>query len=71
MALCRKKAKVLLETATTVEEADEIINENFAFESIQEKIAFLKGMFDVEVIGHEGENTEMDYFAMLATIIRY
>lgn len=69
MALCRKQIMILLETATTVEEADEVINKNFAFESIEEKIAFLKGMFDVEVVGHEGENTEVDYFAMLATII--
>lgn len=69
MALCRKQIMILLETATTVEEADEVINKNFAFESIEEKIAFLKGMFDVEVIGHEGKNTEVDYFAMLATII--
>lgn len=66
----REKVKLLLETATTVEQANEVIEENFAFESLQEKVAFLKGMFDIEVIGHEeAEPDEMTYFAMLKTII--
>ena len=66
----REKVKLLLETAATVEEADEVIEKNFAFESLQEKVAFLKGMFDIDVIGHEEvEPDEMTDYAMLKTII--
>lgn len=70
MKLGREQIKILLETSKTVAEADEVINNNFNFGSIREKIAFLKGMFDVQIIGHEEkEPDEMDYFSMLATII--
>lgn len=70
MELSREQAKILLETARTVEEADEVISKNYDFESIREKVAFLKGMFDVQLIGREEkEPDEMDYFSMLATII--
>lgn len=70
MKLNRKQIKILLETAPTVEDADEVITKNFDFKSIQEKVAFLKGMFDVQIVGHEeNEPDEMDYFCMLATII--
>ena len=70
MKLSREQVKILLQTARTVEEADEVIIKNFDFESIREKVAFLKGMFDVQIIGHEEkEPDEMDYFSMLASII--
>ncbi|WP_299235804.1 hypothetical protein [uncultured Bacteroides sp.] len=70
MKLGRNQIKILLETSKTVAEADEVINNYFNFGSIKEKIAFLKGMFDVQIIGHEEkEPDEMDYFSMLATII--
>ncbi len=43
---------------------------NFDFKSIREKVAFLKGMFDVQIVGHENDKPdEMTYFAMLQTII--
>ena len=72
MKLSREQIKILLETSGTVEEADEVISKNFDFESIREKIAFLKGMFDIQIVGHEEkEPDEMDYFSMLATIINH
>ena len=72
MELPRKKIKILLETSETVEEADEVISKNFDFESVREKVAFLKGMFDIQIVGHEEkEPDEMDYFAMLASIINH
>ena len=70
MKLSREQVEILLETAGTVEEADEVISKNFDFVSIREKVAFLKGMFDVQIIGHEEkEPDEIDYFSMLASII--
>ena len=72
MKLNRSQIQILLETSETVEEADEVINKNFDFESVREKVAFLKGMFDIQIVGHEEkEPDEMDYFSMLATIINY
>ncbi len=72
----REVIKILIEHSPNVEEADKVINENFNFKSIGEKIAFLKGMFDVKIISkHDADGTseeksaEMDYWAMLSTII--
>lgn len=71
MEFTRDQAKILIETSATVEMADKFIDENYKFETVGEKVAFLKGMFDVRIIGHEDkEPDEMDYFAMLAAIIR-
>ena len=66
----REVIKALIELSPNVDEADKVINENYAFQSIHEKVAFLKGMFDVQIIGREkDEPDEMTYFAMLHTII--
>ncbi len=67
----REVIKTLIELAPNVDEADKVINENYDFKSIREKVAFLKGMFDVQVVGHEkDEPDETTYFAMLATVIQ-
>ena len=72
----RKIIKTLIEMSANVEEADKIINENYNFKTIGEKIAFLKGMFDVKLVSkHDGEgvteekSAEMDYWAFLNAII--
>lgn len=60
----------------TVEEADKVIEENYGFKSICEKLAFIKGMFDVEVISiHDAdgirkeESDKMAYFSMLNAVL--
>lgn len=66
----REKTKVLIELSATVEEADAVINESYGFEIFGEKVAFLKGMFGVERIGHEKDKPdETTYFAMLDAVI--
>ena len=72
----RKVIKTLIEMSPNVEEADKIINENYNFKTIGEKMAFLKGMFDVILVSKddgegvsEEESAEMDYWAMLHSII--
>lgn len=74
--ISREVIKTLIETSPNVEEADKIINENYDFKSINEKIAFLKGMFSIELISKDTidgvakeKSVEMDYWAMLQTII--
>ena len=70
MTINREKIKLLIVLSPTVDEADKVINESYGFKSIREKVAFLKGMFDVEFVGHEKDAfDEMTYFAMLNTII--
>lgn len=60
--------RILIEISPTVEEANEVIDHFFGFETIKEKIAFLKGMFDVKCIDHD-EKDEATYYAMLNAII--
>lgn len=60
----------MIELAPSVDESDRVIDEEYGFKSIGEKVAFLRGMFDVEVVGHEKDEHDGDaYFAMLGTII--
>lgn len=69
-ARSREVVKALIELSPNVDEADKVIDENYDFKSIREKVAFLKGMFDAQIVGHENdEPNEMTYFAMLHTII--
>lgn len=73
----RERVKILIALSRTVEEADEVINNIYGFKTAGEKIAFLKGMFDVELISKhdadgipEEKSVEMDYWAMLNAIIK-
>lgn len=77
-AKSREAIKTLIELSPNVDEADKVINENYGFKSIGEKIAFLKGMFDVIIISVDDpdgfskeESDEVTYLAMLNTIINY
>lgn len=76
MKASREMVKTLIEISPSVEEADKVIEENYGFKTIGEKLAFLKGMFDVEVISvHDADGTgkeesdKMTYFSMLNTIL--
>lgn len=71
----REKIKMLIALSTGVDEADVVIREQ-GFWTIREKIAFLKGMFDFKLIGRHDDVREsaqkieeMDYYAILSTII--
>lgn len=72
----REHVKLLIETAPTVEKADELITGIYNFGTVAEKVAFLKGMFDVRIVSkHDGpgvtkeQSTEMDYWCMLERIV--
>ena len=74
--LDRHYIKVSIELSHNVEEADKVINEKCNFKSINEKIAFLKEMFNVEVVDEhdaedvsEEESLEMTYWSMLNTVL--
>ena len=72
----REKVELLIKMAPNANAADEVINKNFNFGTIREKIAFLKGMFDVEIISkHDADgiseemSAKMDYWSMLEAIV--
>lgn len=65
----RKKIQTLIELAVTFEEADQVIEEFTGLKSDKEKIAYLRGMFDYDIIGRTGDNLRTDYIALLTAII--
>ncbi len=65
----REAVKTLIECSTEAKQADDIIVQYYGFKTVQEKIAFLKGIFDVEVVGHEHETTQTDYECMLNAVV--
>lgn len=65
----REAVKTLIECSTEAKQADDIIVKYYGFKTVQEKSAFLKGMFDVEVVGHEHETTQTDYECMLNAVV--
>lgn len=70
MKASREDVKILIELAPNVCEANKVIDDNYNFESIREKVAFLRDMFGVQIVGHEKDDPdEITYFDMLTTII--
>ena len=66
----RQNVKALIELSNTVEEANEVIEKYTDLETVKEKIAFLKGMFDWEIIDKkETDSDEMIYNIALNAII--
>lgn len=61
--------KALIELSQNWEDADKIILEFYGFKTTSEKIAFVKGIFDVECIGHERDTDEMTYAALLTSVL--
>lgn len=69
-SMSRKKAKALIGLSGSVEQADEAVKEYLGDDkSTKEKIAFLHGMFDVEIVGHPEVADDMTYYSMLSAII--
>lgn len=57
--------------STTFKKADEVISKYTGFETVKEKIAFLKGMFDVEIIDQgKDDSDEFIYRIILESIVR-
>lgn len=56
----REEIKALIELSSNVEEANNVIEDYVKIFSIEEKIAYLKGMFDVEIFHKTGANLTAD-----------
>lgn len=74
--LNREQVKMLVELSENVYEADSIIEQYVEIYTIKEKLAFLKGMFDFQLIARlNGEGVdpstseEIDYYSILSAIL--
>lgn len=65
----REKIKCLIELSTSFEGADEILSKYTPFHSDEEKIAYLYGMFDCEIVDRNTSDIHTDYVALLTAII--
>lgn len=68
----RKQIKAMINLSSTFEEANEVIEEYAELNDntdYSQKLAYLKGMFDCQIIGRNIESAEADYVAMLTSII--
>lgn len=65
-----EEVKLLLETATTVEKAEQVMSDHTAFETVKEKIAFLKGMFGEKIPDEKlRDDSDEDIYRMLLNTI--
>ena len=75
--MLNEKVKMLLSLAETVEEGDSVITEYTGFKSTAEKMAYLRGLFPIELIGKQDtadtspeESLLMDYHSALNAVIK-
>lgn len=65
----REQIKTLIELATSFEDVEIILNKYTDLKTTQEKIAYLQGMFDVEILGGLTTNVEDDYKVIVHAVI--
>lgn len=65
----REKIKTLIELATSFEMADSVLKEYTDFSTDEERIAYLRGMFDCTIIGRSKSDPHTDYVALLTAIV--
>jgi len=61
--------KALIELSNTVEQADKIIEEYAELRTVKEKIAFLKGMFDWEIIDQKKTDSDKEIYGIVLEAI--
>lgn len=64
----RQRAQAIIVLSRNVEEADSEIVKFLGNVSTKEKIAFLRGMFDVQMVS-QAKDDETNYFIMLSSIL--
>lgn len=65
----REQIKALIELSNSYEEANEIIEKYAKLYTYEEKIAYIRGMFNCEIFHTTIDSKESDYIALLTTII--
>lgn len=64
-----EQIKAMVELSTSFEEADEVIEKHTENRTCAQKIAFLNSLFDCKIAFKEGEYEEVDYVALITSII--
>lgn len=65
----REQIKALIELSSSYEEANRIIEKYTLHREYKQKIAYLQGMFNCEIVGRHIEDEEADYMALLTSIV--
>lgn len=65
----RDEIKTLIELSTSFEKADAILEKYTTYRSDEERIAYLQGLFDCEVVGRTVSDVHTDYVALLTAIV--
>ena len=75
--MLNEKIKMLLSLADTVDEGDSVITEHTGYRTTVEKLAYLRGLFPIELIGKQDtadttqeESLLMDYHSALNAVIK-
>ncbi len=70
MRASRSVIRRLIEFSLTVEEADQIIMDNYDFKTTKEKIDFLKSLFNINLsTTNDDQPDEITYYTILKMII--
>ena len=70
MRASRSVIRRLIEFSLTVEEADQIIMDNYDFKTTKEKIDFLKSLFNINLsMINDDQPDEITYYTILKMII--
>lgn len=72
MDITKDAIKAMIELSDTWQAADKVLDEFTPCKSINEKLYYLYGMFDVAILAsHDGsgDKTESDYRAVLSAIV--
>ena len=64
-----EQIKALIELSRNTDEANIVIERYLGFQTVEEKIFYLKQNFDVSIIHSTDNNKEVDYICLLDAII--
>lgn len=65
----RDQIKALIELSNSYEEANEVIEKYVGLKTYEEKIAYVRGMFDCEIFHTTIDSKETDYIALLTSVL--
>lgn len=65
----RERIKALIELSSSYNDANEIIEKYVGLKTYAEKIDYVRGMFDCEIFSKTDDNEEVDYIALLTSVI--
>jgi hypothetical protein len=63
---------MMIKLSDTWEEADKVLEEFAGIKNPSEKLGYIKGLFDVSIVGGTGSDAEKgkyDYIAMLSAVV--